>query len=322
VAGAAASAAALAPVAAAVPFGANLNRPANNAIGCEVGGINASPFQPGGLVLTPSNRPTCTWTSTGALGNLSEALFAPGTGTVTRLRIRTGPVTGPMQVVAFSSLSGPSAPAACCQVRAVTAVFRPRPNGVTILRTALPVVAERVPPPGSLVTRQDALGLSVLRPGVLVPAHNTGNFDALAAQSGAMFHPALVPGRSAGPAGFIGFQPLLNAEFVRGRSAGSAGGSERAGTNGRCAGRGATVVGTTGNDTLRGTNRRDVFAGLAGDDRILGMGGNDIACGGPGNDLLLGGQGNDLLDGGPGRRDRNRGGPGRDRCLRGASAGC
>lgn len=67
-----------------------------------------------------------------------------------------------------------------------------------------------------------------------------------------------------------------------------------------CAGHPATIVGTSGNDTLRGTAGPDVIVGLAGYDRIDGAGGNDLICGGDDDDTIHGGPGNDRIDGGAG----------------------
>jgi uncharacterized delta-60 repeat protein len=102
----------------------------------------------------------------------------------------------------------------------------------------------------------------------------------------------------------------------------------------RCAGKQATIVGTTGRDALRGTRRADVIVALGGNDRVLARGGNDLVCGGPGNDRLAGGSGADRLAGGRGRdvlsggpgRDRLAGGPQRDTCVaasaRDRASGC
>jgi CSLREA domain-containing protein len=102
-----------------------------------------------------------------------------------------------------------------------------------------------------------------------------------------------------------------------------------------CKGKQATLVGTTGADTIRGTGRRDVIAALGGNDRISGLGGNDLICaaagkdkvnGGKGKDKLLGqkgadtlkgGKGNDTLKGGKGK-DILKGGPGKDKLNGGA----
>ncbi len=94
----------------------------------------------------------------------------------------------------------------------------------------------------------------------------------------------------------------------------------------RCAGRRATIVGTSRRDVLRGTARRDVIAALGGNDLVRGLGGADLIClgagadralGGPGADRILGQGGADRLEGGPGR-DALEGGAGRDLLLGGA----
>jgi len=68
----------------------------------------------------------------------------------------------------------------------------------------------------------------------------------------------------------------------------------------RCVGRGASIVGTSGDDVLRGTEGADVIVGLGGDDLILGLGARDLICGGPGDDRIVGGDASDILSGGLG----------------------
>lgn len=82
-----------------------------------------------------------------------------------------------------------------------------------------------------------------------------------------------------------------------------------------CAGKAATIVGTSGDDSLVGTAKRDVIVALEGNDTIQGLGGKDIVCGGGGNDTIRGRGDGDLLKGGGGD-DRLRGGGGND-VLRG-----
>jgi Ca2+-binding RTX toxin-like protein len=78
-----------------------------------------------------------------------------------------------------------------------------------------------------------------------------------------------------------------------------------------CNGQVATILGTTGDDTLPGTAGDDVIVGRGGDDVISGRGGTDNICGGLGNDRLRGGSGKDQLFGG-GDADVLRGGRGSD----------
>jgi len=65
-----------------------------------------------------------------------------------------------------------------------------------------------------------------------------------------------------------------------------------------CAGRAATLVGSSGDDMLRGTSGVDVIVAGAGDDTVRGYGGGDRICGGRGSDYLMGGGGADRLYGG------------------------
>jgi Ca2+-binding RTX toxin-like protein len=93
----------------------------------------------------------------------------------------------------------------------------------------------------------------------------------------------------------------------------------------KCAGKPATIVGTTAADVLAGTAGKDVIATLGGNDKVRALGGSDLVCGGTGKDRLIGGggrdkllgeAGNDTLKGGA-RRDTLKGGPGRDRLIGG-----
>lgn len=83
------------------------------------------------------------------------------------------------------------------------------------------------------------------------------------------------------------------------------------GTKPKCGGKIATIVGTSGNDTLTGTNGADVIVGLGGNDKISGGTGKDIICGGAGNDKISGGRGNDRIAGEAGK-DRLSGNSGND----------
>ena len=62
-----------------------------------------------------------------------------------------------------------------------------------------------------------------------------------------------------------------------------------------CAGRVATIIGTSRNDELVGTRGPDVIAALDGDDRIDGLGGDDRICGGRGRDRQKGQSGDDVI---------------------------
>lgn len=59
----------------------------------------------------------------------------------------------------------------------------------------------------------------------------------------------------------------------------------------------ATIIGTSGEDTLEGTANADIIRGKGADDYLLGNEGNDQLYGGGGRDQLDGGLGNDQLFG-------------------------
>ncbi|MGI8460860.1 MAG: hypothetical protein ACR2OC_04365 [Solirubrobacterales bacterium] len=94
----------------------------------------------------------------------------------------------------------------------------------------------------------------------------------------------------------------------------------------RCAGKDATIIGTTGNDVIAGTNEKDVIVTGSGNDKVKAGGDKDVICGNDGNDKLRGGGGGDVIKGAKGNdrlvaqggNDRPTGGPGDDR-LEGGS---
>lgn len=78
-----------------------------------------------------------------------------------------------------------------------------------------------------------------------------------------------------------------------------------------CMGVAASIVGTSGDDTIGGTQHRDVIVGRGGSDRIDGRGGDDLICAGSGVDRVQGGPGEDTIRG-QRAPDRLRGGDGSD----------
>lgn len=83
------------------------------------------------------------------------------------------------------------------------------------------------------------------------------------------------------------------------------------GSNFKCQGKKATLIGTAGKDNIKGTAKRDVIVSFGGNDKVNGGGGNDVLCGNGGKDKLVGGKGKDLLVGGPGN-DKLLGNAGKD----------
>jgi len=86
------------------------------------------------------------------------------------------------------------------------------------------------------------------------------------------------------------------------------------GSNFKCQGKPATLVGTDGKDDIKGTRKTDVIVAFGGNDKVNGRGGNDVLCGNGGRDSLKGGKGKDVLAGGAGA-DKLRGGASSDKLL-------
>jgi hypothetical protein len=216
---AALGAAAFASPAQAIPFGANLNQPANVTFDCTVLPGPPPAFTPGFTVL-PSGFPTCTWMAGGSAANLQQGSFIPPiAGTVTSVSVRVGPVTGPMQVVvmrAFRDYFSTALPVCCTEV-ARTQVFTPTPNAVTTIATALPVREDLSPDPINRTVTFDSLALSVLSPNVPIPAFDTGRHDPsdFTIPSASVFYPAVGPNQERfNSAGVGGFQVLMAADVT------------------------------------------------------------------------------------------------------------
>jgi hypothetical protein len=148
-----------------IVFGANLNRPVNYAFDCGVGpGIGAF----GEQILYPTNVTSCTWLALGTNFAQQEGLLVPsGVGTITRVRIKVGRVTGPMQVVILRAIRGLPPPGGgggvggvvCCIEVARSAVFTPAPNAINTIATNLPVKADVLPNPITNAVEFDAVAL-------------------------------------------------------------------------------------------------------------------------------------------------------------------
>jgi hypothetical protein len=150
-----------APAARAVTFGADLGADANSTGGCSQLGASSCMF------------------FSGAPG---PSFYAPATGTVTTVRVKTGSVVGPMQIVVMRSLyqnhaGDPGHPYfACCFVEQYGPTFTPAANSVTPVQTSVTMVEDQTPPPDDFTTnaRGDFLALSVLDPNVPLPATADG----------------------------------------------------------------------------------------------------------------------------------------------------
>jgi len=202
-------AAALPAQSSAVSFGTDLSRVPDNQTPCN-------------QILFFNPIPTCSTTSNDP--TTGEQLRPPvGRGIVTRVRVRVGPVTGPMQVVVQQALraDNPSSPGnptyACCQAIRTSQVFTPAANATTTVRVNLPIRQDLAPDPASGLYTDQHLALSVLAADVPIPAATSPN-------SGySIFLPAWQAGEErAGPFSGLGAAVTLNADWQRcakGRSA-------------------------------------------------------------------------------------------------------
>jgi hypothetical protein len=215
--------------AATVTFGTNLEQPANAPLKCEEGVLNQFLGQ---FIFGPFGG-TCMWSSVVA-GSPTESLTAPASGTVTTVRVKMGPETGPMQInvirFLFRQTGNTAKPElACCFLEAYGPVFTPAANAVTTVATNLPVTVEATPPPNDTTTiaATDQLALSSLNPKVQVPlfATNNGQND-LSVLSYAWYPAPTAPGVPApspnpinGFADLSGFKVLMNADLTTGGGA-------------------------------------------------------------------------------------------------------
>jgi hypothetical protein len=164
----------IAQPAAAIPFGTNLNRPPSLAAG----------FCPNFVPFTPQVGQTCAWQSVNL--QTGESPFPPaGTGVVTRVSVRVGGSTGPMQMVVLRGLRDPelipsdpnvengfpgSANYVCCKAVAFSQVFVPAAGTTSTVAVNLPTRNDLAPDPATNKYVGDFLALQVLSPNVRIPA--------------------------------------------------------------------------------------------------------------------------------------------------------
>lgn len=221
---AAAVASLTAATASAVTFGADLSREPDVAFDCTL-----LPVDLGSGINRPSGAQTCTYSASpespdAALGpsgsaDISAGPFAvpAGFGKITAFRVRAGAMTGPMRftVLRTATIQGHRI---CCEVTAVTPPFTPTPNQVTTVPASIPVRHDTAASPGRdpLI---DTIALSILAPGVPIPAHDTIQLNTESGPPIAIF-PALTTVAPLGNpstslvVGLDRFQVLISADWV------------------------------------------------------------------------------------------------------------
>ena len=89
--------------------------------------------------------------------------------------------------------------------------------------------ADIVPNPITEAFDFDILALSVLAPGVPIPVHDTGNYQDISGPTSGIYFPAIAPGQTrADSFGTVGFQLLLQADWVPVQTGGGGGTSPAA----------------------------------------------------------------------------------------------
>lgn len=197
------------PAQAQLRFGANLNRPANVAYGCET--LPTTDFL-GNRFFLPSGFGTCTYMGAGSATNLAESPQAPAEGVVVRVLVKTGPQVGPMRAVILRSTRSTTVGLACCFFAAESQVFVPQPNAITAVPVRLPMRKDFQANFGETI---DYLGISVLAQDVPVPGHDEGVPGDPTRNSSLAWWPHVQPGdtRTDG-AGIGAFTPLIAGDLV------------------------------------------------------------------------------------------------------------
>jgi hypothetical protein len=194
-------------------FGADLGQPDNVAFDCSSWPV---PLLGGGVNLVPTGAQSCTWTTLGTTADVTHSLFVPaGNGTVTQVRVKVGGVTGPMQVVVLQGLREEfTNNTGCCQQVGQSQMFTPQANAITTVPVQLPVRND-ITPDQNHIFAFDILGLSILAPGVPIPAFDTGNHTNTGPFDDVDF-PASQPNASIQPDDAFGYWLLMNADWVPG----------------------------------------------------------------------------------------------------------
>ena len=192
-------------------LGGRLDRSANSTFACDVMPATGAY---GERFLLPTGVSTCTYLAVGSLRDTSLQVAAPTTGVVTRVRVKVGPRTGPMRITVLRAIRSSVAGFACCFHQGESRVFTPAANRVTEVAVNLPMVATFDPDP-NVGEAVDRLALTVLGPGVPVPAHDFGQAGDTTKPGSLAFFPHVRPGdvRVDG-AGLGAITPLLNADFT------------------------------------------------------------------------------------------------------------
>jgi hypothetical protein len=152
-------------------FGSTLKGSPNAGYGCESALVNGV-F---GVQLTPTNQTSCTYRHGGYLYSNRFTFLAPGTGRVTRIRVKSGSkpaklrltvLTGSSRVDPFTGRDQPGT-YTCCTARYVGKAFRPKANRLTTKKVNVKVYSVRSKKLQYRIHSTDGLALTAVGPGTL-----------------------------------------------------------------------------------------------------------------------------------------------------------
>ena len=175
---------ACAPAASAKWYGSTLQGKPNATYGCE-SALISNTF---GYALSPTNQRSCTYRHSGYAFRPRPTFIAPGTGRITKIRVKSGPnpararltvLTGSSRVDPFTGRDQPGT-YTCCTARYVSKPFRLKANAITTKRTNVKVYDVRDKRLRFRIHSSDGLALSFERGGT-VPLKITDRLGSFAA---------------------------------------------------------------------------------------------------------------------------------------------
>ena len=185
-------------------IGANLSRVPDDRM------VDCTTLPPYGV---PTYAGSCTWYST--ISSSENDIVPLGFGVITSARVRVGSVTGPMQfAVGRAQLDRNKEPGhqlLCCVWRTAGPVFTPAPNSITAVTLNEPV--ENVRDFQSNQDLFDNLALSVLQPGVPIPAAPTARGVGPTSTAGACWPAVQLGNAYCMPGGPGNYAVLINADW-------------------------------------------------------------------------------------------------------------
>ncbi len=161
----------------------------------------------------PTYQTTCTWYST--ISSTENHIVPEGVGVITRARVRVGRTTGLMQFAVGRAQVDRNKPIGqqllCCVWRASGPTFTPAPNSITEVTLNEPV--EHVRDFQSNQDLFDNLALSILEPGVPIPAAPTVSGIGSTSTGGACWPAVQLGNTYCMPGGPGNYAVLFNADW-------------------------------------------------------------------------------------------------------------